>query len=64
MIIEVYIMPHERSEAIEAYRDRLHAAIIDMIERADPKDVLKLLISPEGCGCEVVHGVIRSALGA
>jgi hypothetical protein len=40
MKIEVYILPHERSEAIEAYRDRLTPGEIETIENAPDDEII------------------------
>jgi len=40
MKIQVYIMPHERREAIEAYRDRLTATEVEAIENAPDDQII------------------------
>ena len=42
MIASVFIEPHERHEAVEAYRDKLSPAQIEQIEEAPEGAVIKL----------------------
>lgn len=44
MIIDVYIQPHERHEAIDAYGDRLTAGQMDEINDAPESAIVRLSI--------------------
>lgn len=42
MMASVYVMPYERSEAMEAYRDRLTPAQVDEIDDAPESAIIKI----------------------
>jgi hypothetical protein len=42
MMASIFIMPHERGEALEAYRDRLTEAQVDEIDEAPETAIIKL----------------------
>lgn len=48
MFAVVYVAPHERSEIIAAYRDRLLASQIEEIDCADESAWIKLSMGPSG----------------
>jgi len=47
-MITIWVEPHERSEAIEAYRDRLHPDYINAIRNAPEGERLRLILSVNG----------------
>lgn len=47
MVISIYVAPHERSEAIEAYRDRLTSENVEAIRNAPDGLTIHILIGPE-----------------
>lgn len=49
----IFIMPHERHEAIEAYSDRLTQAQIDQIEDAPDEALISLKFNIGAPGWEV-----------
>jgi hypothetical protein len=50
----IFIMPHERGEAIEAYRDRLTAEQIEEIEDAPETALVQLNIGVGEPGTKVI----------
>lgn len=53
--IKVYVLPHERREAIEAYRERLTQAHADEIEDAPDGALIQLTIIGPGALVTVIE---------
>lgn len=54
MIMDIFIQPHERFEALDAYKDRLNPAQIDEIENAPESAIVRLSIGIGQPGAKVV----------
>lgn len=53
MMAAVFIEPHERFEALEAYRDRLTAEQIDEIDNAPDSAIIKLSFGMGAAGTTI-----------
>jgi len=55
VIISIFIEPHERYDAIEAYRNRLSTAQIEEIEDAPDEALIRLKIDSLGTHVQVIE---------
>lgn len=53
MMASVFIEPHERWEAIEAYRDRLTPEQVDQIEEAPEGAIINLCFGVGAAGTQI-----------
>lgn len=53
MRMEIYIMPHERADAIEAYADRLSKGQLMQIANTAEDKTIKISYDLGDCGCDI-----------